>query len=185
MSIVFAGVVGYLPARIIPPPPRARWTAPVADAVTPITRALAEIARALRAPAPALPDRLSAESVADGSWAVAVLDAARALDERLSDELGRPNRAVNGEPIGAWVASPLKAIDGAVKALDAYVRRVQDAERGERPEPPSAEGRAWRELKDRHAAELAEMKARHDAERAEFARLRKMSTRTNVMEVAG
>ncbi|WP_305779503.1 hypothetical protein [Nocardia nova] len=164
LSDELAAVLSDVPDRIDTDPRPGRWTVAVGAAFSSIAQALTDIATAIKAPVPAWSDRLTAESVADGTWPDMLMEVAHALEERLRVELGRPYRAAGGEPIGEWLANPLRDMDRAAKTLDSYVRRVHSAESPDAPEPPSAYALAVGELRARHFQELRALRDRHRAE---------------------
>ncbi|MGV9635752.1 hypothetical protein ACWDO0_16335 [Nocardia rhamnosiphila] len=165
LSAEVAAALSGIPAQITADPSPARWAGRVRDAGHAIAETLAAVAREIHRSAPDVPES-GPDSVLSGAWAVALVDAARTLDEALSGELARPNRVVAGDPIGVWLVDRLRDIDREARALRTALTAAHTTDR---PEPPSDEGRAFNALRDRHSAELAELRERHRAELAAFA----------------
>ncbi|NKY50173.1 hypothetical protein [Nocardia vermiculata] len=172
-----AAVLGDIPDRIDTDPRPARWTVAVGAAFASMAQALTKIAKAVGAPRPAWPDVLPAEAVADGTWVSVLVSAADALDGPLRAALARPGRVVGGEPLGEWLAEPLRDLDRAAVTLGRYVHRVHTAETPDAPASPSPYALAVGELRARHFRELRELRDRHRAEWDAFGAANKAGTR--------
>lgn len=160
LSHEVAAILDDLPARIMADSNPPRWADRVHESVVPMREALAAIAMFTGAPAPEF-TMITPESVTSGSWAVALVDAARTLDEPLSAALASGKR-INGLPLADRLVSRLRELDQAARNLAAGLRA---AEPPATYAGPSAERVARDRMSRRHADELAALRAKHRAER--------------------
>ncbi|MGW5920785.1 hypothetical protein ACWFPY_17510 [Nocardia fluminea] len=162
LSTEVAAILSDLPARVMADPTPTRVRAAVYATENGMREALTEIARKLaRVPVPEFAD-MSASAVTSGSWAVALVDAARTLDGPLATALARGGTVANGEPYRDHLLARVREMDQAATNLAAALElaAVTDA-----VPASNTEGVAVNALRARQAAERNALADKHRAER--------------------